>query len=443
MTRRRARSASTVARAPARCLVAAVVVMLIAPAAAQAGAWTGPAVLAHLKADSNPTAAINQRGQSVVAWNADAMHGRRVVAAIGTSNGRFGRATLLSRKGTVRATAMTSDGTAVVLWAETDGSIRAALRPAGKSFGRPQKVSGTLRGQFGVPSVATDRAGDLLVAWSRFFTAGSQRTWQVHAVWRPARGAFGAVVTLGTGVDPRAAFNARGDAVVSWTSLVETGGTFPVPYSRTAVAQVTIRPVGGRFGPATTLSTTPTTAVSAVVTDEGAVGAVWEHANGPETDPYGAIQTSSNAAGGVFEAPVDAPVVVARRSFNPMIAYGSNGELVTVWQEKTRSTPFSRAAPIHWATRVPGSAFGPRRTLTTGEANGPQLALTGDGRAVVVWIDGRQRAALYRSSTGFVPMAAPRGAPSPFSTRTLAAAGDRVICAWQSDSRLLVSVRGL
>jgi hypothetical protein len=442
MPRRRARTVSTVARAPAWCLAAAVAAMLVAPAGAPAGPWTRSAVLDHPKADSYPTAAVNRRGQAVVAWNADAMHATRVVAATGTASGRFGRAIVLSRTGTVRAAAMTDDGTAVVLW-EDRGGIRAALRPAGKSFGRPQRISGTLRGQFGVPSVAADRTGNLLVAWSRLFRAGSQRVWQVHAVSRPARGAFGAVSALGTGVDPRVAFNARGDAVVSWTSVVETGGTFPVPYSRTAVAQVAMRPAGGRFGPAVTLSATPTTAVSAVVTDEGAVGAVWEHANGPETEPYGAIQTSSDAAGGAFEAAVDAPVVVVRRAFNPMIAYGSNGEIVTLWQEKTRSTPFSRAAPLHWATRMPGGTFGPRRTLTAAEALGPQLALTGDGRAVVLWIQAGLRAALYRSSVGFVPMAAPPGKPASFWARSLAAAGDRVIYAWQSDGRLLASVRGL
>jgi hypothetical protein len=116
---------------------------------------------------------------------------------------------------------------------------------------------------------------------------------------------------------------------------------------------------------------------------------------------------------------------------------------VTLWQEKTRSTPFSRAAPLHWATRMPGGTFGPRRTLTAAEALGPQLALTGDGRAVVLWIQAGLRAALYRSSVGFVPMAAPPGKPASFWARSLAAAGDRVIYAWQSDGRLLASVRGL
>ena len=48
------------------------------------------------------------------------------------------------------------------------------------------------------------------------------------------------------------------------------------------------------------------------------------------------------------------PSVSARRSFLPMILYGSRGELVALWQEKTRSTPFSPAAPLRWAARMPG-----------------------------------------------------------------------------------------
>ncbi len=137
-------------------------------------------------------------------------------------------------------------------------------------------------------------------------------------------------------------------------------------------------------------------------------------------------------------------MVDPRRAFNPRLTWGSQGELVTFWQEKTRSTPFSSAAPLYWAARAPGSAFGPRQTITAAEVTDPELAPTGDGRALVVWTATRFGAALYRSGHGFVVASAPPGRPARIATRSLAAAGDFAVLAWQAtDRRLVASVRRL
>ena len=150
----------------------------------------------------------------------------RVIVAIGTRRGPFGPATLLSRTGTVRAAALADDGTAIVVWADRGNSIRAAVRSAGGRFGHPQRISGTTRGTLSVPTIAVDRASNVLVAWTRSFRVGSRRTEKVEVVSRPAGRAFGAVTPIGEGQDVRVAFNARGDAVASWMYVVETGGTF-------------------------------------------------------------------------------------------------------------------------------------------------------------------------------------------------------------------------
>ncbi|HMS62531.1 MAG TPA: hypothetical protein PKD63_09650 [Solirubrobacteraceae bacterium] len=226
---------------------------------------------------------------------------------------------------------------------------------------------------------------------------------------------------------------------MSWTQDVETG-EFPGPYLRTLVAQVAVRRAGRRFGAPATVSGTPTYATTPAISPRGTVAAAWERANGPESDPYGAIQTSAQIAGGAFETPVDAPFVNARRAFSPMLAAGSREEFVTLWQEKSRSTLLS-PGPIYWATRRPGRAFGSRRTLTRSAVTDPQLASTGDGRALVVWTAGRFAAALYRSGTGFAAITPPAGRPAP-AVRSLAAAGDFAVFAWQTtERRLVTSVR--
>ena len=101
MTWHRAPSVSTMVRGSMVCFAVAGIAAgaMAVPAVARAGPWTDPVVLARPlpKAsflDRSPTVAVNHRGQSLVAWNADPAHSRRVVAAIGTKRGRFGPARL-------------------------------------------------------------------------------------------------------------------------------------------------------------------------------------------------------------------------------------------------------------------------------------------------------------------------------------------------------------
>jgi len=418
------------------------VVAMTFPATVVAGVWSGPARLAGPLAGDRgllgrlPTVAVNRRGQSLVAWSEEGGHGVSVV--VGDVRGRFGRAVVLSSTGARPVAAIADDGTAVVLWEDRGPSVMAAVRSPSGRFGRPERISGTSCGLFYSPVVAFNRRGNALVAWTLAFRG---RESQVEVVSRPAGGRFSSPSSLGTGLGVRVALNARGDAVASWTQVVETGGRFPVPYSRTSVAQVAVRRAGGRFGTPVTVSSTPTSATTATISNQGTVAVAWERANGPETDPYGAIQTSAQLTGGAFETPVDAPFVNARRSFGPMLAGGSQGELVTLWREKARGVPTWKGAPLYWATRRPGGTFGPRRTLTTTAVTSPQLASTGDGRALIVWTVRRFGAALYRSGTGFAAITPPAGRPAP-AAQSLAAAGGFAAFAWQTtDRRLVATVR--
>ena len=175
----------------------------------------------------------------------------------------------------------------------------------------------------------------------------------------------------------------------------------------------------------------------------GAIGLGWEHASGPESNPYGPIQSAIATTAGGLEAPVDAPVARTQRSFGPRVAFGATGELITIWQEKLHPNSNS-AAPLYWATRRPGAPFGPRQTLTPRDVTQPALAQTGDGRALMVWSDGPLRSALYRSATGFKARAAPRGRAQHFRALKVAASGDFAIVGWRDvDGRLRASVNKL
>ena len=69
------------------------------------------------------------------------------------------------------------------------------------------------------------------------------------------------------------------------------------------------------------------------------------------------------------------------------------------------------------------------------------VVLTTAGHTLVVWTAGRFGAALYRSATGFAAITPPAGRPAP-AVRSLAAAGDFAVFAWQTtERRLVTSVR--
>ncbi len=226
--------------------------------------WTRPALISGPGADA-PRAALNARGDAVVAWVA----GRRVMAAVRRgpagawsvadvvdADGAVtdlrvaidvaGRPTLLwsERSGSgfvvriaARASARAgwstrppriatpgpdppavalSRGGALVAWAD-DGSVRAA-RTANGAFERPV----VLADDASVPAAAVNASATALSAWGTALPGGTP---VMLASGRSADSAGWAVAEdVGIGLRPVAALNDRGDAAVAW-SLGEPGET--------------------------------------------------------------------------------------------------------------------------------------------------------------------------------------------------------------------------
>jgi hypothetical protein len=431
--------------------LAAAALLAPAPAPASAATWTTPASLSgpagtkRLPDDRVPEVAVNRRGESLAAWPAKRGGGRTLLAAVGDARGRFGRPQRLG-SGLLTSVAMADDGTAFVVWTTVKG-VHVAIRRRNGHFGRAQLIArATSKSSIFFASVAVDRAGTALVAWTAISGTGAPGGNLVEVsrlAVRPRSGRFSAPRTIGMG-GAAAAFDESGHIVASVVMSTQSGGTFPIPFSRTSVAQMVAGGVrGGPFSAPVTLSASPTYGLGMAIGNAGEIGMAWEVAFGPESDPYGQIQTTIGTAAGVFEAPVNAPVARAERSFAPRVAFGAAGELVTIWQEKLhRNTDF--AAPLYWAARRPGMPFGPRQTLAAADITQPALASTGDGRALMVWAAGSLRTALYRSSGGFARATPPRGRPQRFRAIRVAARGDHAIVAWRdTDGRLRASVTKL
>ena len=422
---------------------------LLAPAGAFAAGWTrpvglsGPAGASRLPDERVPEVAVNRRGESIAAWGAKS-DSQTILVASGDARGRFGRPERVGR-GYLSSVAIADDGTAFVAWAQ-GRAIKVAARPRNRQFAAPQTLAVSEGKSFVfAPTIDVDHRGNALVAWTARRGAaapGDTLGERVEMVFRRRGRTFGAPTTIAAGAGS-VVFD-EDDRVVAAVKLsAQSGGTFPVPFVRTSVAQVVSGSPRGPFTAPVTLSASPTSDVRMAIGVKAEVGIGWESAFGPESDPYGPIQTSIGAPTGRFVAPVNAPVARADRAFGPLVAFGGAGELVTIWQENVHpSSDF--AAPLYWAARRAGAPFGPRSILAGADVTQPVLASTGDGRAVMVWSFGSLRSALYRSATGFDKISAPRGRAQRFRAIRLAATGDFTVLGWRdADGRLRASVRKL
>ncbi len=142
--------------------------------------------------------------------------------------------------------AVNDRGAAIVAWARSNGAnqiVQASFRPAGGSFGAPVNLSP--KGQDAeLPRVAIDAAGEATVVWSQ--SNGTPAV--VEEATRSATGGFSKPVTLSDDTEgalyPFVAMNAAGDTAVTWIGSNGSG----------ELAQVAVRPAGGEFDQAVSVS---------------------------------------------------------------------------------------------------------------------------------------------------------------------------------------------
>jgi hypothetical protein len=246
---------------------------------------------------------MNAAGQAVVTWTLDSPAGEKIQAATVAPGGAFSEAVDVSGFSNVNYEshpAIDPQGNELIVWTGWDGAntrIEESQRPTGASFGTTQFLSpaGTNASQ---PQVAYDAAGNALAVWT-YLTSPSI----VQGAYRPVGGSFGAVQTISgapltaPAEEAQVAFDGSGEGVIVWAqsngsepsvyASVRTpgaAGTFSTPAvlnpggkevfePRLAgdalsgvvaswktfngignTVQATVRPAGGSFSPATTVS---------------------------------------------------------------------------------------------------------------------------------------------------------------------------------------------
>jgi hypothetical protein len=212
------------------------------------GGFSSPLDLSPTGEDRAPQVAEDAAGDATVVWYTFASN--FLVEAATVTDGMPSAPVTLSaagKKALFPTVAMNDRGDTVVAWTRGEGSngvVQASFRPAGGSFGAP--VSLSPGGESATaPRVAIDAAGDATVVWDRY--NGTNEV--VEEATRPAAtGSFSKAAVLSNeaepAIQPFVAMNAEGDTAVTWAA-----------YNGTAqIAQVAVRPAGGTFDKAASVS---------------------------------------------------------------------------------------------------------------------------------------------------------------------------------------------
>ncbi len=269
--------------------------------------------------------------------------------------------------------AIAPDGTATAVWNRINGSngtVRAATRPPGGSFGIPVDLSVAGQDARG-PQIAIAPDGTVTVGWrgDSGFDLIAQATTRP-----PGAPSFGVPVDLSmAGEDatfPVIAVAPDGTATAVWTR--RSGSYFTV--------QAATRPPGGSFGIPVDLSTAGqnATAPKIAIALDGTATAVWAQGSGP----HYVIQAATRPPGGSFGTPVDLSMA-GQDAYFPEIATAPDGTTTTVWYRSNGSN-----STIQSATRPPGgSFFGVPVDLSTPgqDAYFPDIATAPDGTTTTVW----------------------------------------------------------
>jgi hypothetical protein len=276
--------------------------------------------------------------------------------------------------------------------------------PARAEWSAPQRPSPV----GGSPSVAFDGQGIALAVWRVQQTkSGEIVGGRIEAAAGSVGGGFGGphVLATTTGAapeDPELALSPPGDATVVWLAG--------------DAVQAAIRPAGGIFGGAIGLGSgrlphlatdaqgnavatwgDPATGdvrwaargAGSVFSDAGTLSSGTMQLDGRirvAMDPAGAaiaawasdegILVADKPAGGAFGAPVP----VSSEGAEPQVALSANGDAVVVWQDTLAG------GGLQAAVRPAGGTFGAPERLTEGPALGTAVAIDASGNAVTTWV---------------------------------------------------------
>jgi PKD domain len=358
--------------------------------------WVAPVTVSDPgQLNDNPQVVFDAQGEVITVWGrgqCSAPSGpptmctnSRIQAAIRSPGQSFGPVqTLTGDPGTVRGDlpqlhiAADAQGGAVAVWPSDESGktkVRYALRAPGQPFGSVQTIEDP--GIFITnPTVAVDPAGNMIALWisASSVTDGTAR----YAIGTTATG-FGPSQPLPGdasaypfGGPPQVAFDGQGGIIAAWGRNESN-----LPRVRVALGDLK------GFGDPQTISEDSNVSDSNLdlATDGQGNAALVFTRQIPMSDT--GVAYALRAPGQPFSAAQTTIAGNAGQSYDPDVAFAPGGRAVVVWANQDTG-----GWSIRYASREPGQSFGSAKTISgdPGDtAGGAQVALDGQGNAMVVW----------------------------------------------------------
>ena len=353
----------------------------VASAVAKPGGWSAPrAIVANAAYADNYAVGMSASGEAIATWTD---FGGVHVSLARPGHG-FSAAQRLARLATPipgRMIAVNRRGDAIVVWTVANATKRsglyAAYRPAGRSFGAPERISGNGVGA----DFALDARGDATFVWQRL--RGRRGPTTLEVVERAANGRLRRAQALQTGIGertPSVAVNSRDDAIVTWVS-----GSL----SQASVWCATRRH-GQQFGEPTAVTPAAGAASPSVGLDSaGRALIAWDgtFTNAAEGFPYAALYTATIRVGSPTPSAtqkLDATTHGGLADAGPTVRMNSSGHALVVWEHVSSSS--NARATIKVARSAPGHAPRLVAMLPTDEPDQDVATAIGSrGEAVIAW----------------------------------------------------------
>jgi PKD repeat protein len=338
------------------------------------GGFSSPLELSQAGENRAPQVAEDAAGDATVVWYTFGLN--FLVEAATVTDGMPSAPVTLSavgKKALLPTVAMNDRGDTIVAWTRGEGSngvVQASFRPAGGSFGAPVNLSPGGESAT-APRVAIDAAGDATVVWDRYNGALEL----VEEATRPAAtGSFSKAAVLSNeaepAIQPFVAMNAEGDTAVAWTSF----------NGAAQLVQVAVRPAGGTFDKAVSVSAEGANAAfpQVALDGRGDPSVVWTLDSGGDL----IVQYAAGTPSGAF------PEVqsLAFESWAPSIAEDPAGDTLVSYGNALNYSAFAVVRPA-------AGRFGePQEVSPTGQVVSPNgesdeqglnAAMDSDGDGVV------------------------------------------------------------
>ncbi len=318
----------------------------LSPAAPREHPWP------HEGEAQSPYVAINAKGEAVAVWRYDDGSDWLVESSTRPAGGTWGPFSIIAggftpsggiREAREAGIALDPQGDAVATWTDWDtkyelegGIAEAAVRPAGGTWQAPVQLCSWKAATS--PNAAFDAQGDAVASWNAGSFEVSTRpaggTWQAAEAIFPVQGGEGKLA-----VDP------QGEAVAVWEHETSHGGK---PY--TAVIEGRSRPPGGTWQPPVTISTNTGFAGPVLAIDAQGEAIItwgsWTELGGSNTT----VQSAVRPAGGSWQAPVQiAPLFVNVIK----LAVDAQGDAVTVWDDYSKGEVEGAVRPADGTWQAP------------------------------------------------------------------------------------------